>query len=97
MSKKEVLCNVCFASTIFTSLLLLYLIFKLNQKKYSLDPYDLIKLYKLDNDDTLASNTQVRQSDGKTCGITSIFEKNRLKTTERGDCLGEEQTIIDFN
>jgi|TARA_B100002051_G_scaffold276042_1_gene322249 hypothetical protein len=97
MSKKEILCNVCFASTIITSLLLIYLFFKLNENNYSLDPYELIKLYDLDDDDTLASNTQVRQSDGKTCGITSIFEKNILKTTESGDCLGEKERIIDLN
>ena len=100
MSNHELLCNVCYATSITMVIILGYLLSKLNEYKYSLDPFDLIKLYELDDKNkkhTLASNIQIRKNDGKTCGITSVFEGNVLKTTEIGDCLGKEKTITKFN
>jgi hypothetical protein len=91
--KGETVCTFCYVSFILLLMICIYLFMRVNDNSYSLDPFDLIKLYELGKNDSLASNTQVRKNNGETCGITSIFEDSKLKTTEKGDCLGKEETI----
>lgn len=91
--KGEIVCTACYVSFLLLLMICIYLFIRVNENPYSLDPFELIKLYKLGKNDSLAGNIQVRKQNGETCGITSIFEDSKLKTTENGDCLGKELTI----